>query len=120
MRILATAILLLAGCAQHHSDGQADPDSWLGPWQHSHASPNGTRFVHAIGMEPAFLDREVIIEAGKRKNPTETEHELGVELEWAITNRIGLAVAAPFVRVSPNGDQTREGIGDIAFAPPAS
>ncbi|MHC4899971.1 MAG: hypothetical protein ACYTGW_23005, partial [Planctomycetota bacterium] len=29
---------------------------WLEPWPHHHMNPRGTPYVHAFGVEPAFLE----------------------------------------------------------------
>lgn len=113
--LLAALTILTASCA---STGVASCE-WLDPWQHGHASPRGTPYVHPIGMEPAFLGREVLLSYHHRDSPGETGDEVEAELEWAITKRLGIAIELPLVRKSETGGATHQGIGDFAVAPRA-
>lgn len=92
-------------------------DGWLDEWPHSHFSRRGTPFTHLFLTEPAFLDRDVFLDAGFRFGDGAREIAVELEVEWALTRRIGLVVEGPFVLLDPDGAPREEGIGDLAFAP---
>ncbi len=96
-----------------HGDGQAHDH---GP-PHGHASPLGTPYVHPFGFEPAFLGRELFIDAVRTRGDDEDELELEAELEWAFSETFGIAIEAPWVRVDADGERANSGLGDIAVAP---
>ena len=89
---------------------------WLDPWPHADLSHRGTPFVHLFNLEPAYLDRSLIV--GYRYTDADGAHEdeLEGEIEWALTRRIGLVVEAPYIMVDPNGGPTERGIGDTTVA----
>ena len=66
---------------------------WLEPWPHSHFSRRGTPYVHLFNLEPAFLDRDLFFDYRRVDGVGEDEVELEVELEWALTRRIGIVLA---------------------------
>ena len=72
-------------------------ESWLDPWPHSHFSRRGTPFIHLFLTEPAFLDRDLFFDFGIARAGRENEMEMEVELEWAITRRLGLVIEMPYV-----------------------
>lgn len=92
---------------------------WLEPWVHGHYSRRGTPFVHMFGIEPAYLQRDLILTNHWTDAPGETETELEAELEWAFTKRLGLLVEAPLVHIEEDGGDKNTGIGDLAFVPRA-
>jgi hypothetical protein len=92
-------------------------EAWLDPWPHSHFSRRGTPFVHLFTVEPAFLDRDLFFDYRVARGDEEDEAELEVELEWALTRRIGLVVEAPIVQVNSEEGDTETGLGDVAIAP---
>ncbi len=117
LAVLTWLTWLTVGCA--YDPDQATASDWFTPWQHRHASQAGTPYVHPIGMEPAFFGRELLFAYQSYEASDESENELETEVEWAVTRRLGLAVEAPFVRVSRSGEATHEGIGDLSIAPRA-
>lgn len=88
---------------------------WLAPWPHSHFSRRGTPFVHTFFLEPAFLDRDLFFDYRVTRGADEDEQELEVELEWALTQRIGLVVEVPMAQVNPDTGATEDGFGDLAL-----
>jgi hypothetical protein len=90
---------------------------WTDPWVHSDFSPRGTPLVHLFGLEPAFLDRDLFVDYAFTKGEDEEESELALELEYALTRRIGVVVEAPLVSLNPDAGETETGLGDAAIAP---
>ena len=111
----------------HHHDIWNDPqplglsltDSWLAPWPHTHFSRQGTPFVHGFGLEPAYLDRDLFLHFAFHREKDEVEFETEIELEWALTRRLGVVVEAPFIQSNPDVGDTDSGFGDMAIAPRA-
>lgn len=75
-----------AGHEDHSGHGEGG--GWLAPWDHRHASPAGTPYVHGFLSEPAFLGRDVIVAYDT------PERAIEAEIEWALTQRIGLVAEA--------------------------
>lgn len=92
---------------------------WLDPWPHAHDSARGTPYFHPVGLEPAFLGRDLIFTYRRTQADREVEQEFEVEAEWAFTRRLGVAVEVPYVHVDPPGESNEQGFGDIAIAPRA-
>lgn len=90
-------------------------DGWLDPWRHADLSRRGTPFVHLFGLEPAFLDRSVILSYAFTDADDEREHEFEAEIEWALTRRIGLLIEAPYAVLNPDVGPTEHGIGDTVI-----
>jgi len=103
----------------HAPVGATGGSSWLEPWPHDHFSARGTPYVHLFGIEPAFLGRGVFLDYRSAQGATVDEQELGVELEWAFTRRLGVVVEAPYVRVDAAGVSSESGVGDVAISPRA-
>ncbi|MHC5027590.1 MAG: transporter [Planctomycetota bacterium] len=89
---------------------------WLAPWTHTHYSREGTPLVHAFGIEPAFLGREVFVDFTST-NGDGSEYELEVEFEYALTRRIGIVVEAGYAWLQPDDGPNASGFGDVALAP---
>jgi len=103
----------------HAPVGETGGSSWLEPWPHDHFSGRGTPYVHIFGFEPAFLGRAGFLDYRSARGSSVDERELGVELEWAFTRRLGLVVEAPYIRLEEDGGSSESGVGDIALAPRA-
>ena len=107
----------------HHSEDVPPPfgtsltENWLDPWPHTHFSQRGTPFVHLFLTEPAFLDRDLFMDYRMIRGDDGYEVELEVELEWAITRRIGVVIETPYEFLNPNGSPDERGLGDMAIAP---
>ena len=99
--------------------GGSPTKAWLDPWPHSHFSRRGTPFVHLFNLEPAFLDRDLFFDYQQTRGAEEDESELEVELEWALTRRLGIVVEGPLVQINPEEGDTEAGLGDVAIAPRA-
>lgn len=94
-----------------------DGAGWFEPPVHSCLSDGGTPMVHSFGLEPAFIHRGLFLDYGFRKGADETEHEIEAELEWALTNRIGLVLEVPYAIVEPDTGASVRGFGDMAISP---
>lgn len=94
-------------------------EGWLDPWPHSHFSANGTAFVHGFGVEPAYLDRDLFFDFALIGAEGEREIETEIELEWALTRRLGFVLEVPYIRRNPDSGFTESGFGDVALAPRA-
>lgn len=92
---------------------------WTDPWVHSDFSPRGTPFVHMFGLEPAFLDRDLFVDYAFTAADGEDESELALELEYALTRRLGVVIEAPLLSLNPDEGETESGLGDAAIAPRA-
>jgi hypothetical protein len=91
-------------------------EGWRDPWPHSHFSRENTPFIHMFNIEPAYLDRDLFLVYKHTKEDHGTEQELELELEWAFTRRIGVAVHVPIERHREAG-HTETGFGDLSIAP---
>ena len=94
----------------------AQGQSWTSPWEHSHFSSRKTPFVHSFNLEPAFLGRELFLSYSSSQEEASKESELEMELEWALTQRLGLLLEAPLVYSNPNESPAEHGVGDVAAA----
>lgn len=108
----------------HEHDMASDPleplglslsRGWLDPWPHSDLSSRGTPFVHLFNLEPAFLDRDLILSYRFTRAEDERESELEAEIEWALTRRIGLLIEAPYVLLNPEEGASERGISDTVL-----
>jgi hypothetical protein len=117
-----------AGHEEHAHDGDhfvflSEPfeanffEGWFDRWEHSDFSREGTAYVHAFGIEPAFLCRDVIANAAFVNGPEGKEYEVEGEIEFALTRRIGLVVEGGYAWLDQNDESGENGIGDIAVAP---
>jgi len=109
--------LVLAGMASGQS--LLGKSGWLDPWVHRHANSRGTPFLHAFGVEPAFLERDVILDFRRTTSEHGREMEAEAEVEWAFTRRLGVVFEVPFLQVNEKGGQDHSGLGDLAIAPRA-
>ena len=118
------SILRAADEHSHHEEELSHPetttaplgfslfDAWLDPWPHADLSRRGTPFVHLFTLEPAFLDRDLILSYRFTDAPDEREAEFEAEVEWALTRRIGLLIEAPYVMLDPESGSRERGVGD--------
>jgi len=118
MRVVAIAVALmpvLIGVADAREDMLAE---LLAPWPDTHASPHGTPHTHAFNVEPAYLHRGLRVDylIDTNVGGDIDEQELGFELEWALTKRLGLCIEAPLIGLNPVAEQNVTGFGDMAVA----
>lgn len=94
-------------------------DLLRGQFVETHRSSSGTPWVHPFTIEPPHLHRDLFMFYKYTKDAEGTnidEHELEVHLDWALTRRFGILVAAPFLGlIGP--DEQATGFGDIEIAP---
>jgi hypothetical protein len=87
---------------------------WFDMPLHSHFSPLGTPLIHPFRVEPAFTNRDLLMDYKYHRKFDENEHEVEMELEWTLTRRIALLFEVPYTNVDPEQGSTVNGIGDIA------
>ena len=107
-QILASTILLSSAAVA------AD---LFAPFEHVHASKNGTPYVHSFGIEPAFTGRDLFVDHTYINGDGFTEHETELELEWAFTQRLGIIVEVPYIYEDEEGVGSAKGFGDLAIVP---
>ena len=91
-------------------------EGWLDEWVHSDYSSAGTPYVHAFGIEPAFLCRDLLVSGAFIDGAEGSEYEVEAELELALTRRIGLVVEGGYAWLDPTDESRADGIGDIGVA----
>ena len=125
-----TALLVvLAACAwpdsaraeELHSEppavfGFSINEGWLDPPVHSHFSPLGTPMIHSFRAEPAFTRRDFLLDYSTRSETGLREQEIGAEVEWPISRRLGLIFEIPYVFLDSD-DETIDGFGNLAVSP---
>jgi hypothetical protein len=109
-QILASTFLLSSA---------AMANDFLTPFEHIHASKNGTPYTHSFGIEPAFTGRDLFIDHTFIDGDGFSEHETELELEWAFTKRLGMIAEIPYVWEDEEGVATKKGSGDLAIVPRA-
>lgn len=72
---------------------------WCAPTEHVHVSGCGTPYVHGFGTEPAFLGRDVFLDASRSGDETEVE----AEIEWSLTRRLGVIAELPYIDAEDSG-----------------
>lgn len=94
-------------------------DLFVGQFVETHRSSSGTPWVHPFTIEPPQLHRDLFMFYKYTKDAegtTTDEHELEIHLDWAITRRFGILVAAPYLGLIGPDDQAT-GFGDMEIAP---
>ena len=88
------------------------------PPEHTHFTRRGTPLVHLFLTEPAVLHRDLFLDyrTGNNIDGSTDEQELEVELEWALTKRLGMVIEVPYIGLDPVGNPNTSGFGDIAVA----
>jgi hypothetical protein len=117
LRIAVLAVSLASLTAIAPAQGLLGKGGWLDPWVHRHANSRGTPFLHAFGLEPAFLERDVILDFRRVTSESGREFEVEGEVEWAFTRRLGVVFEVPFLHVNEKSSQDHTGFGDLAIAP---
>ena len=115
--IAALATISFAGEEEGHmhpiSDGAGSSGHWFDPWEHAHFR-EGTPLEHHFDLEPAFLGRDLIVDYSGLTFAEESEHEIELELEWALSNRIGFIIEQPYIISDPDTGSESSGLGDLA------
>ena len=116
--IVFSALCIGAASGQQHQHFPTphSEEGWLAEWEHRHMSSRGTPYIHAFSVEPAYLGRELIVDYLTTEFDGETEQAVEAELEWALTNRLGMTVALPF-RALDGAAGRSSGLGDFGIAP---
>lgn len=90
---------------------------WFEKWPDSHFSRRGVPFTHLFNLEPATLDRDFFLDTKFVRGESGNEVEIGTELEWALTRRIGFVLEAPLTFLDPDVGVRETGVGDVSIAP---
>jgi hypothetical protein len=94
-------------------------DLFCAPFVETHRTARGTPWVHPFTIEPPHLHRDLFFFYKYTKDaeggPTD-EHEVELHLDWALTRRLGFALAVPYLGlIGP--DEQATGFGDLEIAP---
>jgi len=73
--------------------------------------------IHSFRVEPAFTRRDLLIDYGFRNEAEGNEQEIEVELEWALTRRLGIILEVPYVSLDPDDAGKADGFGNFAISP---
>lgn len=94
-------------------------DLFAGQFIETHRSSAGTPWVHPFTIEPPQLHRDLFMFYKYMKDAEGTqidEHELEFHVDWALTRRLGIVLAAPYLGlIGP--DEQATGFGDMEIAP---
>ena len=114
--LIALAFLILSCCARAEARHRFF-DELFDTWPDQHGSPCGTPYTHGLNVEPAYLDRDLLIDyrIGNNIDDEADEQELTFELEWALSKRLGLILELPTISTNPFDGPTETGVGDMAF-----
>lgn len=96
-----------------------DAGDWLAPFEHVHASSNGTPVVHSFNIEPAITGRDLFVTSRYRSSDDASEREIELELEWALTHRLGVILELPYTIEDEKGGPRSDGFGNLAVVPRA-
>jgi hypothetical protein len=126
----ASLLLILAACfcpgpaaAQESHADSPEPfgfdltEGWLDPAVCSHFTTLGTPLIHPFRTEPAFTNRDLLLDYSLHRKTGANEHEIEAELEWALTRRLGLVIEFPYSFIDTYGEGSRSGSGDLAVSP---
>ncbi|HEX5791447.1 MAG TPA: hypothetical protein VFY13_09835, partial [Luteolibacter sp.] len=102
---------LLSGAAA------AQTGDWLAPFEHLHASAKGTPIVHSINLEPAFTGRDLFVTGRYRHADDVISEEVEMELEWAVTRRLGFILEMPYEVEDERPGPRDNGMGNLAVVP---
>jgi len=92
-------------------------EGWLDPPVHSHFSRRGTPMVHSFRTEPAFTRRDFLLDYSTRSETGRNEQEIGAEVEWPISRRLGLIFEIPYVFVDSDDGGPIDSFGNLAVSP---
>lgn len=94
-------------------------DLVVGPFVDTHRSSAGTPWVHPFTIEPPQIHRDAFF-IYKYTNDADggpiDEHEAEVHVDWGLTRRFGILLAAPYLGLTAPGEQAT-GFGDLEIAP---
>jgi hypothetical protein len=107
---------------QHHAGlpkvlGFDLTEGWLDDAACTHFTPLGTPLIHPFRTEPAFTNRDFLLDYSLRRSTGTSEHEIEAELEWALTRRLGLVIEFPYSFINTDDEGSRSGSGDLAVSP---
>jgi len=126
LRILATLICLASQIACGWSVAADDwifdekfADELFAPIHHTHFSELGTPYVHPFTFEPPQIHQDAFFIYKYAANTIEgsDEYEAEAHVDWALTKRLGIVFAVPFVGNQQSGGIHNVGMGDLEIAP---
>ncbi|MCF6313095.1 MAG: hypothetical protein L3J39_11645 [Verrucomicrobiales bacterium] len=106
-----------ADSSEYRSFGFDFTEGWFDRAEHRHVSALGTPMAHPFRLEPASIHSDVFVDYSFRKGAEGNEQEAEMEMEFALTRRIGLVVEVPYSYLNPKGGASVDGLGDLAIAP---
>lgn len=88
------------------------------PPSHTHFTRRGTPLVHLFLTEPATIHQDLFLDyrIGNNFDGSTDEQELELEMEYALTKRLGIVLEVPYVGLNPVTDPNTSGFADIAVA----
>jgi hypothetical protein len=92
-------------------------EGWFDPPIHSHVSPRGTPMVHSFRTEPAFTQRDFLLDYSTRSQTGRRQQELAAEVEWPISRRLGLIFEVPYIFVDTDDGGAMDSFGNLAVSP---
>jgi hypothetical protein len=92
-------------------------EGWFDPPVHSHLSHRGTPMIHSFRTEPAFTQRDILLDYSTRNETGRDEQEIAAEVEWPLSRRLGLIFEIPYVFVDDDDAGAVEGFGNLAISP---
>lgn len=122
--IVLTACVLLEparGEELHTESPAAFGFDWTKGWHdrpvHCHFSPRGTPMIHSFRAEPAFTRRDFLLDYSTRSETGRSEQEIGAEVEWPISRRLGLIFEIPYVFVDADDGGPIDSFDNLAVSP---
>ena len=92
---------------------------WFDPaGVHDHSTDGGTgrsRYIHPLTVEAAFNDGDFFIDYVFNSFDDEEEHEIELELEFALTRRLGIVIEAAYEFENEDGGSI-DGFSDLGVA----
>jgi len=95
----------------------ADPKAWFDRSEHRHVSAAGTPMAHPFRLEPASIHEDLFVDYSYREGAEGKEHEVELEVEFALSRRIGLVMELPYSYLDAGDGASVNGFGDLAIAP---
>ncbi|MBP85439.1 MAG: hypothetical protein CMJ64_01785 [Planctomycetaceae bacterium] len=118
--MLVLAMLAL-GIARKVSAQGGFFDEVFEPVHHTHFTDLGTPFVHPFNFEPPQIHQDAFFIYKYTMNTIdgENEHEAETHIDWSLTKRLGILLAAPLLGLEDATGTQSAGIGDLEIAPRA-
>ncbi len=100
--------------------GEDKPFTLTEPFKHYHLSKLGSPYIYSFTTQPAFTGRDFFLNHRYRNGNGVTEQQLDAQLNWAITQQIGLFAEIPYIRENINGSPAKTDFGKLSLTPRAT